>query len=334
MDARQTAARSIVRRYVPGSRDPMKPDVLAIGPAFASLPRVMDEMRRHFAVHHLRDYPAVLDSDFGARIRGLATEANRGARRDLLAKLPGLEIISLFGVGLDLVDLVAARERNLAVTNTPGVVGREVADLAIGLMLASTRQIVFADRFVREGKWKQEPLPLGRSVYGKTMGVIGLGDIGRAIADRAVAFGMRVVYHGPRPKLDVPFAYVGDLVTMAKASDILVVACPGGPATRHLVSAEVIAALGPTGTLINIARGSVVDEAAMIAALKSGALGFAALDVFESTPNINAAFLTLPNVIVQPHQGSATRETREAMGLQVVDNLRAHFEGRRLPSPV
>jgi lactate dehydrogenase-like 2-hydroxyacid dehydrogenase len=312
----------------------IKPDVLALGPAFALLPKVMGEMERYFTVHHRHDYPAFLDAKLSQRIRGLATEANRGARRDLLGLLPKLEIIALFGVGLDLVDLPAARERNLPVTNTPGAVAREVADLAIGMLLASTRQIIFADRFVREGRWKQGPLPLGRSVHGKTLGVVGLGGIGRAIADRAVAFGMRVVYYGPRRKSDAPYAYVDDLVALAKASDVLMVACKGGPETRHLVSAAVIAALGPEGTLINVARGSVVDEAALIAALKTGTLGFAALDVFENSPNLNEAFLTLPNVIVQPHQGSAARETREAMGLQVVDNLRAHFEGRQLPSPV
>lgn len=312
----------------------MKPDVLAIGPAFALLPKVMDEMGRHFTVHHVADYPQSVDGDLRPRIRGLATEANRGAKRELLAMLPNLEIVSLFGVGLDLVDLAAARERNIPVTNTPGVVGREVADLAIGMMLASARQILFADRFVREGKWMQGPLPLGRSVHGKTLGIIGLGEIGRAIAERAVAFGMRVIYHGPRRKPDAPYAYVADPVALAMESDFLMVACKGGPQTRHLVSAEVIAALGPGGTLINVARGSVVDEAALIAALKSGALGFAALDVFENAPNINEGFLTMPNLILQPHQGSAARETREAMGLQVVENLRAHFEGRPLPSEV
>ena len=312
----------------------IKPDVLALGPAFALLPKVMGEMERYFTVHHRHDYPTVLDDKLSQRIRGLATEANRGARRDLLGLLPKLEIIALFGVGLDLVDLPAARERNLPVTNTPGAVAREVADLAIGMMLASMRQIVFADHFVRAGRWKQGPLPLGRSVHGKTLGVIGLGGIGRAIADRAVAFGMRVVYYGPRRKPGAPYTHVSDLVALAKESDVLMVACKGGPETHHLVSEAVISALGPQGTLINVARGSVVEEAALIAALKTGTLGFAALDVFENSPNINEAFLTLPNVIVQPHQGSAARETREAMGLQVVDNLRAHFEGRQLPSPV
>jgi lactate dehydrogenase-like 2-hydroxyacid dehydrogenase len=312
----------------------MKPNVLAIGPAFALLPKVMEELRRDFTVHHLRDYPASIDGDLAGYIRGIATEANRGAKRDLIMGLPKLEIISLFGVGLDLVDLAAARERGLPVTNTPGVVGREVADLAIGMMLASARQIVFADRFVREGRWKEGPLPLGRSVHGKTMGIIGLGEIGRAIAGRAAAFGMRVLYQGPRRKPDAPYDYVADVVALARDSDFLMVACTGGPETRHLVSAAVIDALSPTGTLINVARGSVVDEAALIDALRTGRLGFAALDVFENSPNINPEFLSLPNVVLQPHQGSAAAETREAMGLQVIENLRAHFAGRPLPSPV
>src|SRR5882724_4756039 len=186
----------------------MKPDVLAIGPVFASLPKVMDELSRSFTVHHVRDYPASLDGDLSRRIRALATEANRGAKRELLTALSSLEIVSLFGVGLDLVDVDAVRERKLPLTNTPGVVGREVADLAIGMMLASTRQIIFADRFVRDGKWRQGPLPLGRSVHGKIMGIVGLGEIGRAIAERASAFGMHVSYHGPRRKPDAPYVYV------------------------------------------------------------------------------------------------------------------------------
>src|SRR5215472_1315830 len=312
----------------------IKPDVLALGPAFALLPKVLGEMERYFTVHHRHDYPTFLDDKLSQRIRALATEANRGARRDLLGLLPKLEIIALFGVGLDLVDLPAARERNLCVTNTPGRVAREVADLAIGMMLASMRQILFADRFVREGRWKQGPLPLGRSVHGKTLGVIGLGGIGRAIADRAVAFGMRVVYYGPRRKPDAPYTYVGDLLALARESDVLMVACKGGPETQHLVSAAVIDALGPKGTLVNVARGSVVDERALIAALAEGRLGHAALDVFESAPNPSPELLKLPNVIVQPHHGSATVETRTAIGRLMIDNLSAHFAGRLLLTPV
>src|SRR5262249_33772940 len=243
-------------------------------------------------------------------------------------------IISVFGVGVDLVDLAAARARKIPVTNTPGVLGEEVADLAIGMMLASARQILFADRFVRDGKWAHGPMPLGRSVGRKTMGVVGLGDIGRAIADRGAALRMRVIYTGPRRKHEAPYEYEPDLVELARRSDYLMVACKGGPETRHLISSAVIDALGPNGTLVNVARGSVVDESALIAALSSGRLGFAALDAFQNSPNINPAFLRLPNVILQPHHGSATVETRTAIGKLMLDNLIAWFERRPLLTPV
>jgi lactate dehydrogenase-like 2-hydroxyacid dehydrogenase len=308
-----------------------KPDVLSIG---SFPPGTMAGLADRFALHHHVHVPQAIDPAVAARVRGVATEANRGASRALIALLPKLEIISVFGVGVDAVDLAAARERNIPVTNTPGVLGDEVADLAIGLMLASARQILFADRFVREGKWAHGPLPLGRSVGGKTMGVVGLGGIGRGIAERGAALRMQVIYTGPRRKPDAPFEYLPDLLDLARRSDYLMVACKGGPTTRHLIDTAVIDALGPNGTLINVARGSVVDEAALIAALSSGRLGFAALDVFENSPHIAPAFLTLPNVIVQPHQGSATVETRTAIGQLMLDNLAAWFDRRALLTPV
>ena len=313
---------------------PMPIDVLSIG----SFPEATNaELARRFAItrHFNRPAPDALGPELKARIRAIATEANRGADRALIAALPRLEVISIFGVGTDLVDLAAARERGVPVTNTPGILADEVADLAIGLMLASARQILFADRYVRDGSWaKKGPIPLGRSVGGKTMGVLGLGGIGRAIADRGAAFRMRVIYGGPRRKADAPYEYVADPVELARQSDYLMVACKGGPETRHLVSAAVIDALGPQGTLVNVARGSVVDEPALIAALAAGRLGHAALDVFESAPNPSPALLALPNVIVQPHHGSATVETRTAIGQLVIDNLSAHFAGRPLLTPV
>ena len=264
---------------------PMKIDVLSIG----SFPAATNaELASRFAVtHHFnRPAPDVLSAQLKARIRAIATEANRGADRALIAALPKLEVISVFGVGTDFVDLGAARERNIPVTNTPDILTAEVADLAIGLMLASARQIVFADRYVRDGTWASKgPIPLGRSVGGKTLGVLGLGGIGRAIADRGGAFRMRVIYSGPRRKPEAPYEYVPDIVDLARQSDYLMVACKGGPETRHLVSAAVIDALGPKGTLINVARGSVVDEPALIVALAEGRLGHAALDVFENEPS-------------------------------------------------
>jgi lactate dehydrogenase-like 2-hydroxyacid dehydrogenase len=309
-------------------------DVLSIG----SFPEATNaELAQRFAItHHFqRPAPEALSPEVKACIRGIATEANRGADRALIAALPKLEVISVFGVGTDSVDLAAAREHKVPVTNTPGILTDEVADLAIGLMLASARQILFADRYVRDGSWASKgPIPLGRSVGGKTMGVLGLGGIGRAIADRGAAFRMRVIYSGPRRKPDVPYEYVGDLIELARQSDYLMVACKGGPETRHLVSGAVIDALGPKGTLVNVARGSVVDEAALIQALIDGRLGHAALDVFESEPSPSPELLKLSNVIVQPHHGSATIETRTAIGQLMIDNLSAHFAGRPLLTPV
>jgi lactate dehydrogenase-like 2-hydroxyacid dehydrogenase len=312
----------------------MQIDVLSIG----SFPEASNaELARRFAItHHFRrPLPDALSPELRARIRGIATEANRGADRALIAALPKLEVICVFGVGTDAVDLAAARERGVPVTNTPGILTDEVADLAVGLMLASARQIPFADRYVRDGSWASKgPIPLGRSVGGKTMGVVGLGGIGRAIADRGAAFRMRVIYTGPRRKPDALYEYVADVMEMARQSDYLMVACKGGPDTHHLVSAAVIDALGPNGTLVNVARGSVVDEAALIAALAEGRLGHAALDVFENEPNPSPDLLKLPGVIVQPHHGSATVETRTAIGQLMIDNLSAHFGGRPLLTPV
>ena len=309
-------------------------DVLSIG----SFPEVTNaELARRFAItHHFRrPLPDALSPELRARVRGIATEANRGADRALIAALPKLEVICVFGVGTDAVDLAAAREHGIPVTNTPGILTDEVADLAVGLMLASARQIPFADRYVRDGSWASKgPIPLGRSVGGKTMGVIGLGGIGRAIADRGAALRMRVIYSGPRRKADAPYDYVADPIELARRSDYLMVACKGGPETRHLVSAAVIDALGPDGTLVNVARGSVVDEPALIKALAEGRLGHAALDVFESEPNPSPELLRLSNVIVQPHQGSATVETRTAIGRLMIDNLSAHFAGQPLLTPV
>jgi lactate dehydrogenase-like 2-hydroxyacid dehydrogenase len=311
-----------------------KPDVLALG----SFPQaIMDELARRFTLHHRRHHPQPPDAigrEVAAAVRAIATEANRGATRGLIEILPKLEVISVFGVGLDLVDLQAARERRIPVSNTPGILADEVADLAIGLMLASARQILIADRFVREGQWAKGPIHFGRSVGGKTMGVLGLGAIGGAIADRGPAFRMRVIYSGPREKAGAPYEYVADPVELARQSDFLMVACKGGPDTRHLVSAAVLDALGREGTLVNVARGSVVDEAALISALTQGRLGFAALDVFDNEPQVSPALLALPNVIVQPHHGTATTETRTKMGQLMIDNISAKLAGQPLLTPI
>jgi lactate dehydrogenase-like 2-hydroxyacid dehydrogenase len=313
----------------------MKPDILYFG----RFPEpTVEELHRRFTVHHwpVQPKPEEIDPALRARVRAAAIEVNRGANRALIEALPKLEIIACFGAGVDLVDLKAARERSIPVTNTPAVFDDECADLAIGLMLASGRQIIYADHYVRSGEWRRKgPISLGRSVTNKTMGVVGLGAIGRAIADRAVAFKMRVIYTGPRRKPDAPYEYVPDLIELARQSDIMMVAAIGSPETRHLISAPVIDALGPNGTLINIARGFVIDEAAMIKALQEGRLGWAALDVFDTPPGEpNPALLALPNVIVQPHHGSATIETRTRIGGHMLANLDAWLGGKPLVSPV
>jgi lactate dehydrogenase-like 2-hydroxyacid dehydrogenase len=312
---------------------PQKPVVLSIGKYPAA---TMEGLNKAYTLHHCALVPQMLDPQLANSVRGLAPEVNRGAPRKLLDMLPNLEVICCFGAGMDLVDLVAARERNIPVTNTPGVMSEECADLAIGLMIASARQIVYADHYVRSGQWKEHgPISLGRSVAGKTLGIVGLGAIGQAIAERAEPFKMRILYTGPRRKADAPYEYVPDLLELARQSDYLIVAAKGAPETHHLISAQVIDALGPKGTLINVARGFVVDEAAMIAALREGRLGWAVLDVYDSPPGQpNPALLTLPNVILQPHHGSATVETRTRIGQLMLDNLAAHFAGRRLLTPV
>ena len=295
------------------------------------------ELNRRYNVHHYFNLPKPeeIPSDVAARVTAIATEANRGLTRALLDRFPNVEVISVFGVGTDAVDLKAAKDRGIPVTNTPDIIGPEVADLAIGLMLASARQIIFADHYARSGEWaKKGPVPLGRSVGNKTIGVIGLGGIGRAIADRAAAFNMRVLYNATREKAGVPYTFVGDPVELASQSDYLMIACKGGPETRHLVSRAVIDTVGPTGTLINVARGTVVDEEALIDALTNKRLGFAALDVYASEPNFDKRLLDFPNVILQPHHGTAAVETRVAMGQLMIDNIAARFEKRPLLTPV
>jgi len=309
-------------------------DVLIMG-TFPT--QTMSELASRFTVHHfprMKDAADRLKPDIAKRIRAVGTEANQGVDGVLLDRMPNVEVVSVFGVGLDLIDRATLDERGIPLSNTPGLVAVEVADLAIGLMLASARQIIFADRYVRDGKWTRGQIGLGRSVGKKTMGVVGLGSIGRPIADRGAAFNMKVLYSGRRKKADVPYEYVQNVVELARQSDFLMVACKGGEETRHLISADVLDALGPEGTLINVARGTVVDEAAMIARLRDGRLGFAALDVFENEPNPTTDLLELPNVIVQPHHGSAALETRVAMGQLMIDNMSAGLGRSALLTPV
>jgi lactate dehydrogenase-like 2-hydroxyacid dehydrogenase len=249
-------------------------------------------------------------------------------------KLPNLEIIASFGVGYDNIDTKGAKARNIRVTNTPNVLNDAVAELTIGLMIALARRIPHGDQFVRQGKWPSGDMGLFSELTGKTVGILGLGRIGKEIATRAQAMKMRVVYTGRKRQPSEPHIFYDSLVDMAHDSDWLVIIAPGGKTTNGIVSREVLEALGPKGMLVNVARGTLIDEPAMLELLQNGGLGGAALDVFVDEPKVPEAFLTLENVVLSPHQGSATHQTRDAMGALLVANLEAHFAGEPLISAV
>jgi lactate dehydrogenase-like 2-hydroxyacid dehydrogenase len=268
------------------------------------------------------------------QVRAVAGSGDSKVSAELMAQLPALELISIMGVGYDGVDVAAAKARGVMVTHTPNVLNDDVADLAIGLMLCAARQLPAADRFVRSGQWLKGPMPLARKMSGARLGLVGMGRIGQAIAHRAQAFGMQIAYHTRTPKADVPYAHHADLLSLARDSDFLVLITPGGAGTRHLVNAQVLQALGPKGFLVNVARGSVVDEAALIEALEGGVIGGAALDVFEDEPRVPQRLMDLPQVVLVPHIGSATGQTRQAMADLAFGNLREHFAGRPVLTPV
>ena len=305
--------------------DSARPAVLVLG---RITPRMRERLERSFKV---LDDAAGHEGD----IEGIA--AGMGARVDATAidRHPALRAIGNYGVGYDAVDAAHAAERGVIVTHTPDVLDDEVANTAILLLLAADRRLVEFDAFVREGRWEREgAAPLTRGVRGRAVGIVGLGRIGATIADKlAGAFGARVLYHS-RNRKDSPYEYRADLVSMARESDALIVITPGGPETQGLVSREVMAALGPDGTLVNVARGTVVDEEAMIDLLERGELGRAGLDVFRDEPRVPERLRALPNVVLLPHVGSATEETRAAMGDLVCEGLEDVLGGRRPRAPV
>lgn len=307
----------------------MLPDILITQPQPKSC---VDALKRHFTVHMLAgaaDPDAVL-AEVGDRIRGIA---GGKVNKAMIERLPKLEIIAASGVGTDSIDVATAKARGIRVTNTPDVLNDAVAEITIGLMVGLSRRLPQADRFARAGKWLEGQYPLGRELRGKTLGILGLGGIGKEIARRAEAMKMQVVYFG-RTEQPVPYRYYADLVAMARDADWLVVIAPGGKATEKIVSRQVLEALGPTGMLVNVARGSLVDQDALVELLVSGGLGGAALDVFEKEPQIPEALFGLDTVVLSPHQGGRSVESREAVGAIVVENLVAHFAGKPLFSPV
>lgn len=311
----------------------MKQPLLITGPMY---PPTLAELEQAYDARRLWAAPDrdALIASMADKVTAVASSNSGGIDAATIARLPKLEVIAHFGVGYDTVDVDAARARGIAVTNTPDVLTEEVADLAMALLLATVRRVPQGDRYVREGKWLKGPMALTESLQGRTLGVIGMGRIGRAIARRAEAFNLRIAYQGPRRKAEIAWPWFADPVALAKESDLLMVACPGGEATRGLVSRAVIDALGPQGFLVNIARGSVVDEPALIEALQQGRIAGAGLDVFADEPRVPTELIALENVVLQPHVASATHPTRKAMGQLVIDNLAAHFAGEPLLTPV
>ncbi|WP_375460102.1 2-hydroxyacid dehydrogenase [uncultured Enterovirga sp.] len=315
---------------MPGEARPAR--VLQLGPIG---PQADGPLADAFAAVRLWEQdPAWLDAH-AAEVEVVATTARRGCDGALIARLPSLRAICSWGVGYDTIDVAAATARGIQVSYTPDVLDDCVADLAWTLLLAVARQVVVADRYVRDGRWTElGGFPLSTRVSGKRLGILGLGRIGRAIALRGTGFAMQVRYHGRQARPDAPYGFEPSLEELARWSDILVVSCQGGPETRHLVDAPVLEALGPAGILVNIARGSVVDQDALIRSLETGRLGGAGLDVLEGEPGAPLALRQSDRVVLTPHVGSATADTRAAMETLVVDNVRAFLSTGRVLTPV
>lgn len=314
-----------------------KHDLVSVGKGML-LPPHLEALQKDFNLHFLPAAPAeraAFLAPLADTVRFMQTTGFNGADAALITALPKLEIIACVGVGVDAIDLKLAKSRGIAVTNTPDVLNDCVADLAMGLMIAASRRLALADRYVRSGDWaKKGGMPITSRVTGKRLGIIGLGKIGKEIAKRASGFRMEISYHGRHKQAEVPFRHFDDAARMAAEVDFIVVICPGGEATRHIVNDKVMRALGPKGILINVSRGSTVDEAALIKALQDGALGGAALDVFAQEPTAAPELSKMDNVVLAPHVGSATWETRLDMGNLVIANLQAHLAGKKLLTPV
>jgi lactate dehydrogenase-like 2-hydroxyacid dehydrogenase len=310
-----------------------RPNVLMMGPYPAW---DMEPLEAAYTLHKVweaGDGPRFI-AECAPSIRGIATRGELGASAELIAALPNLEIIACYGVGTDAIDLAAARSHRVRVTNTPGVLNGDVADLAVGLSLAVIRRIPAADAHVRSGAWATRNMDLMTRLHGKRVGVAGFGRIGTTIARRLSGFDVEIGYFARSARADSPYRFFDDMVDLAAWCDVLIVILPGDAATRGIVNAEVLRALGPQGFLVNVARGSTVDEPALLDALERQTIAGAALDVFWNEPRIDPRFMGLSNVVLQPHNGSATVETRRAMGQLMRDNLEAHFNGQPLLTPV
>ena len=307
-----------------------KPEILAVG---GMMPYVASRLEAAFTVHALPEDEAGFAALSGVRAIAMAGSKAR-LDAELMVRLPALEIIANFGVGYDSIDADAAASRGIIVTNTPDVLTEEVADLALGLLLGTIRQLPQADRYLRAGQWLQKPHPLTTSLRTRSIGIVGLGRIGKAVARRLEAFGVPIAYHGRSRQADVPYRYYPSLLAMAADVDTLVSVAPGGEQTRHLINADVLKALGPEGIVVNVGRGSVVDEAALIAALRDKVILSAGLDVFEDEPRVPAELIGMDHVMLLPHVGSASHHTREGMGQLQIDNLTSWFAGKGPLTPV
>jgi hydroxypyruvate reductase len=303
--------------------------------AAALSPIFVAKLNEAFDFHdrpHLNDEPAF--ARLAPQVQVVAAGGDSKVTAEYMARLPALKLISVMGVGYDGVDVAAAKARGIMVTHTPDVLNDDVADLAIALMLNAARQLPAADRYVREGQWLKGAMPLARKMSGARLGLLGMGRIGQAIAKRAAAFNMSIAYHSRTAKPELTYTYHATAASLAAASDFLVAITPGGAGTRHMVNAQVLAALGKEGIFVNVARGSVADEGALIDALKNGVIAGAGLDVFEDEPRVPQALLDMPHVVLAPHVGSATLATRHAMADLALANLQAQLAGRPLLTPV
>jgi lactate dehydrogenase-like 2-hydroxyacid dehydrogenase len=312
-----------------------KIDLLVHGP---NKPIVDNGFSDRFVLHQFETTHDLerLTPEIAAKVRGMAVTYNtvRGDARTF-ARMPKLEIIASFGVGYDHIDIAYARDHNIMVTNTPDVLTEEVADIAMGLLIATLREFVKADRYLRSGLWQMQQFPLSvGSLRDRKVGMVGMGRIGQAVARRLDASKVPVVYHSRKPADGVSYKHYPDLIEMAKAVDTLVIIVPGGAGTAKMVNADVMKALGPRGVIINVARGTVVDEHALVAALKSGTILAAGLDVYEKEPNVPDELKAMQNVVLLPHIGSGSVVTRNAMDQLVVDNLKAWFAGKPPLTPV
>lgn len=314
-----------------------KPALLSTGPM---MPLITDQMEAAFEVHwmHKADDANAMLQQVGPRIEALCTGAHTGVKTDeaLMARLPKLKVISNFGVGYDTIDVPAAVKRGIVIANTPDVLTEEVADTTIGLLISTVRELAKAEAYLRAGRWPTEGdyRLTPASLRDRKIGMMGLGRIGKAITRRIEAFGLPISYYSRNRQPDVSYPHYSDLTALARDVDTLIAILPGGPATQNIINAEVLQALGPRGIFINMARGSIVDEPALITALKNRTILAAGLDVFWNEPNINPEFLTLDNVTLVPHIGSASIFTRDQMGQLVVDNLIMYRDRKPPVTPV